>query len=187
MKKIVFFISLIIFSLEGFSQVEIDSATVKKLQGYEFGGVYKSALSLNVGGVTGIAGITYDLLIAKKMGFEIGAGYLGGGIGFTYYPFGIEREKKKFHIVLKSSFTDLPWRPQLFMHSLSFGGTWFTINKFNIAADIGPGYAHTPASFTYYNPNPSTTHQIYLNLTFKISYRFSFKLMKRRWELNNKK
>jgi len=108
MKKTILFICFIILSFQGIAQVEIDSATVRKLQGYEFGGVYRSALTFNIGGVTGIAGVTYDVLIAKKMGFEIGGGFLGGGVGFTYYPFGIKREKKKFHITLKSNFTKLP-------------------------------------------------------------------------------
>jgi hypothetical protein len=66
----------------GFSQTEIDSATVRKLNTYQFGGVYKSAVSLNVGGVTGIAGFSYDYFISDHWRFQAGSWIPGNWIWF---------------------------------------------------------------------------------------------------------
>jgi hypothetical protein len=167
-----------------FSQVEIDSAETAKLQGFQFGGLYRSAISANAGGVSGLVGITYDLLLSKHWNFEIGGGYPGAGFGFTYYPIEVERSKARFHISQRNAIVGQAFgRPTRMQYALCFGLTQFGTRKWNWGLDVGPMYEHTLDSFDFIAPENGP---IGFMFNLKAGYRFSFKAWKRARELNSK-
>lgn len=160
-----------------FSQVELDSARVNDLKNFEFGGLYRSAISANFSGVTGLVGVSYDALLSKKWSVELGGGFPGMGAGFTFYPWAVERGKERFHIAQRSVFFFAPWEPNKFQHAICFGVTFFGKKRWNWGIDLGPVYEHNTSSLNYLdNGNPNSPFNLMLN--FKAGYRFSFKAMK---------
>jgi hypothetical protein len=169
----------------GFSQTEIDSATVRKLNTYQFGGVYKSAVSLNVGGVTGIAGFSYDYFINDHWRFQAGLGFPGVGFGFDYYPWSIQRDKSRFKITHTNA---LFWGNNTgdLSHYLGLGMTKFFRQRWNLGFDVGGAYVHPHNDIQpipLYSFNSVQSWFVYPYLNVKLGYRFSFKYMKRKREL----
>ena len=179
------FIVFLVVAITSWAQTEIDSATVKKLNTYQFGGVYKSAVSVNGGGVTGFAGFTYDYLLNQHWRLEAGFGYYSVGFGFDYYPWAVQREKSRFKINLRNS---LFWPVSLnaLFHSLGFGMTHFFKNRFNLGFDIGVSYIHIYNEWEPYDfvlDDAGDGWPVYPHMNIKFGYRFSFKYMKRKKEL----
>ena len=167
---------------------EIDSATVNKLNKYHFGGVYKSAVSFNLGGVTGLAGFTYDYFMSQHWRFEAGIGYYSVGIGFDYYPWAIKREQSKFKINLRSSIFS-PLNRNIMVHSVGAGMTHFFRGKLNLGFDIGAGYAYqlSEAAPNNWIFNNIDSNPFIINLNIKLGYRFSVRAWKRKRELEGKR
>ncbi len=170
-------IFLMMLGVHSFGQVEMDSARVNDLKNFEFGGLYRSAVSANFSGVTGLIGGTYDVLLSKNWAFEVGGGFPGMGVGFTCFPWSVERGKERFHIAHRSVFFFGPWEPNKYQHALCFGITFFGQKRWNWGIDLGPVYEHSTSSFEYLdNNNPNSPFNLMLN--FKAGYRFSFKAMR---------
>ncbi|MEO9531274.1 MAG: hypothetical protein ABJG68_11880 [Crocinitomicaceae bacterium] len=178
-KLLVLFVFFICFVALG--QEEIDSTTVKELKSYEFAGVYRSSVSAHFGGVTGLIGFSYDFLLSRRWAVEVGCGYPATGFGFKFYPFKIERSKERFHIAQRSVLFAASWEgsPKI-QHGLSFGLTFFATNRWNWGIDLGPMYEHSTSSFDQIKPEKGP-----FNLMFNLraGYRFSFRYMKRKREL----
>lgn len=184
MKKFLSIIFIIAFT-HSFAQETIDSAEVKKLQSYEFSGVFRSAVSANFGGIAGIIGVSYDFFMSEHWGFEIGGGYPGAGFGFRYYPYKIERSKGKFYIAQRNViFGKSLGKETKMQYGLCFGVTHFGTNRMNYSLDLGPMYEHTVDTFDYISPENGPFNIMF---NFKVGYRFSFKYMKRKRELEAKK
>ena len=57
----------------------------------EFAGVYKSSISFELGGKSGLAGVSYDLLLSRKWRMGLGLGFPAAGADVKFYPFGVKR------------------------------------------------------------------------------------------------
>lgn len=172
---------IIIFCFGCIAHSQIDTNRVRQLQKFEFEGVYRSTLSVNIGGVAGIIGVSYDVLLSRHWQFECGLGFPAFGYGFSYYPFSVKREKKKFKVAYRSLLIAYPSTELLVYHSIGVGLTFFTRNKWNLGFDVGAAYAHTASSFDY---EPPTNLPFHISGNLKAGYRFSFRVMKRRKELD---
>jgi hypothetical protein len=180
MRRLILFLLLLSSALT-YSQTELDSAGLKDLKSYEFAGVFRSALSANFGGVSGVIGITYDVLLSEHWGFEVGGGYPGAGFGFTYCPFKVERSKGKFHISQRNLIFGRAFGDQAkVQYGLCIGITQFGTKRWNWGIDVGPMYEHTINSFDQITPENGPVSFMF---NFKAGYRFSFKYMKRKKEL----
>lgn len=171
------FIILLILGLNDWGQAQVDSSLHNDLKAFELNGLYRSAVSANFSGVTGLIGLSYDVLLSKKWAFEIGGGFPGAGAGFTWFPWPVERGKERFHIAQRSVFFFAPWEPNKFQHALCFGLTFFSEKPWNWGIDLGPVYEHSTSSLEYLGLNNPDAN-INLMLNFKAGYRFSFKAMK---------
>lgn len=175
------FLTMVLCCFEIVSHAQLDTNRVRELQKFEFEGVYRSTISVNVGGVTGIVGVSYDVLLSRHWQFECGLGFPAIGFGFSYYPFSIKREEKKFKVAYRSLLIAFPINTLLVYHSIGFGLTFFTRNKWNVGFDVGGAYVHSGTSFDYQPPSNLPFH---ISGNLKAGYRFSFRVMKRRKELD---
>ncbi|MBD3638724.1 MAG: hypothetical protein HUJ25_15330 [Crocinitomicaceae bacterium] len=179
------FLSLLTFcTVLSFAQVEVDSATTAKLQATQMGNMYRGAVSFNAGGVTGIFGVTYDYFITNHWRLESGIGYAGFGFGFDYFPWKIERQTMRFRINLRNS-VQLATFWKGINHYLGFGFTHFAVQRINFGIDAGISYIHSYSSFTpyYYSYGTNTTLPFTIFGNIKLGYRFSFRVMKRKKQL----
>lgn len=177
------FIALL-FSTGLWSQ-EIDSATVRKLNTYQFGGVYKSSISANLGGVTGFGGFTYEYLMGPHWQVEAGIGFWSLGVGFDYYPWVVKREKSRLKVSLRNSWF-YPVSANLLFHSAGIGMTHFFKERLNLAFDIGVSYIHLIdelQSYDFVLDDAKGAWPVYPHFNVKLGYRFSLKMMKRVKEL----
>lgn len=171
-----------------FSSAQIDTAEVRKLQKYEFGGVYKSSVSANFLGLGGAVGISYDYLLSPHWRLEVGTGWKGTGFGFDLFPWKVKRGQVRFRLNLRNNIYFSS--DNLVVHSFAPGLTWFARFRWNFGIDVGAGYVHTTQSIAPYDFTPDDFLSAYiLHPTFnvKVGYRFSFKMMKRRRELEKEK
>lgn len=168
------------------SAQEIDSATVRKINKYHFGGVYKSAVSLNLGGVTGFAGFTYDYFMSQHWRFEAGLGYYSTGFGFDFYPWPIKREQSRFKLNVRNSIFS-PFVDNVLLHSFGVGMTKFFTNKLNLGFDVGITYTYqvdTWQSYDWVQDDSKGAWLLYPHFNIKLGYRFSVKAWKRKRELD---
>lgn len=142
----------------------------------QFGGVYKNTISLNAGGTSGLAGVSYERLLTKNLLFDVGVGYLGGGVGFHFYPWMVQRGKIRLKLQLSSTYMAWPGASTFQSNYIGVGGTLFTTNKLNIHLDLGPSY------FYHYSvaAGKDFPDRWFLMGNFKLGYRFSFYSHKRR-------
>lgn len=166
------------------AQNEVDSATVAKLKKQEFGGIYKSSISANVGGTSGIIGGSFEHFVNPHLQFEIGAGFPACGIGINIYPWAVKRGSERFMLSYKGVYFNSPWRLPVYQHALVVGLTFFTDRKWNWTLNVGPMYVHSTNSFDFIPPEGESPISVMIN--FKWSYRFSFQAIKRNRELNKK-
>lgn len=148
---------------------------VEKPKIYEFNGVERHSISFNVGGVTGFSGFTYEYLLSPKWNIEFGGGYIGAGLGLSYYAMPVKKGKPRLNITLRSFYYNIPWQQEeLVRHCISVGLTHFTENKLTFSGDLGPAYAQDLKSIRYYDPFP-TRFPFYFTWTLKVAYRFTCK------------
>lgn len=74
----------------------IDVAEVSELQQYEFGGVYRSAVSINAGGVGGLVGVSYEALLSQRWRFEMGIGGMELDTDFNFILGKLKEEELVF-------------------------------------------------------------------------------------------
>ncbi|MCB9223485.1 MAG: hypothetical protein R2780_05040 [Crocinitomicaceae bacterium] len=175
-------ISLLI-ALNCFGQ--IDSATTEKLNTYQFGGIFKSAVSVNLGGVTGFGGITYDYFLGSHWRLEAGVGYWSAGFGFDYYPWAVKREESRFKINFRNSIF-YPISANIIFHSFGVGMTHFFKEKLNLGFDVGVSYIHDYDDwkpFDWVLDDVKSGWILYPHFNVKLGYRFSVKFLKRKKEL----
>ena len=178
---------LIVFlsvQLSVMAQTEVDSATVAKLQSQEFGGIYKSSISVNVGGTSGIIGGSFEHFVNPHLQLEVGAGFPACGIGVNIYPWKIKRGAERFMFAYKGVYLNTPWRLPIYQHAIVLGLTFFTEKKWNWTLNVGPMYVHSTDNFNFIEPEGDSPLSVMVNI--KGSYRFSFQAMKRNRELNKK-
>jgi hypothetical protein len=173
----ILFISSLCFASFTFSQVEIDSAETAKIQSFQTGGLYRSAVSANFAGVAGVIGVSYDYLLSQHWSFEVGGGFPAAGFGFTYYPWKISRSNERFHIAQRNVLFYGNWEPEIkIQYALCFGLTYFGKSRWNWGLDVGPMYEHSTTSFDHIKP---ANGPVGFMFNFKAGYRFSFKVWKR--------
>lgn len=166
------FLLLFIFLTASATFAQKGKAVSQKEKITDFQGVKRNSLVLNVGGVTGIAGFTYERLLSSQWGIEIGAGYVGAGLGASWYGMPIINGKPRLHLSLRSFYYKIPWTSEeLFRHCFSIGLTHFAENGLTFAADIGPCFAHNASSLRYFDPSPDV-FRVYITWTLKMGYRF---------------
>jgi hypothetical protein len=164
---------LLLFTLSistAFAQEDSLSREKEKIQ--DFQGIKRNSISLNIGGVTGFAGFTYEYLVSPRWNLEFGGGYIGGGIGTNFYPMQVKNGKPRLHLAFRSFYYNIPWSEELIRHCLSLGLTHFAENGLTFSADVGPCYAHDLNSFKYFDQTTSG-FPLYVTWTLKIGYRFS--------------
>jgi len=170
-------IVLILFSIPIYGQGErIDQKELNKM---EFGGVFRSAISLQGGGKVGFVGASYDLFLSPRWRFGIGAGFNTWGTDFRFFPYKIQRGKLRFNFGLRAR---LPYQNVSFnsgIFSLPIGVSFFTVRRINLELDAGPG------SFFYLNDGTSSFFAINeVIFSAKIGYRFSVYSIRRSRRLN---
>ena len=177
MKNLILFVALL-FTTLGFSQdKEKEKIHPDKIQ---FAGVYKNSISLNGGGTSGTGGISWEHLLSKHLVFDFGLGYIGGGAGFKFLPYAVQRGTSRFHVNLCYSVTILPEISHFQQFYVGVGTTWFMTRKFNFSLDIGPAY------YYHFLSSPKFFPDRWIPMgNLKIGYRFSLVAMKRRIELIN--
>ncbi|UKN02895.1 hypothetical protein K6119_05125 [Paracrocinitomix mangrovi] len=169
-------LSILFITSTSIGQVGLDSTRVNDLKKFEFGGLYRSTVSFNLGGVTGWGGLTYDVLLSNNVGFEVGGGYLGGGFGFDFYPWRVERGKTRLKINLRNFVAKSDTPDWVMKHSLGIGFARFTHYRFNWAVDAGLAYPHLLNSFSYYDPPGG--RNVFPVINFKLGFRFSYRVWK---------
>ena len=180
MKKRLTFIYLL-FGMFVYAQpitVEMDESELKKM---EYSGVFKSALSLELAGGAGYAGIAYDLFLMEKIRLGVGVGYPGVGANLKIYPFGIGRAKYIFNVGVRTQLFLPPNETSAFIYNLPLGVSFFALNRLNFDLDFGPAYTMPANSNEMLNNFPK---DLYFWGGLKIGYRFSFYNMKRVRQLN---
>ena len=166
------FILLLFFCSTSFAQEEKEKVERSKI---EFGGVYKNTVSLNIGGTSGIAGISLERMLTKNLLIDLGVGYLGGGIGFKIYPWAVKRSALRPQMSVSSTYMVWPNSSNFQSNYIGLGFTYFSIFKLNFHLDIGPSYF-----YHYANSPKEFPDRWFLMGNAKIGYRFSFYSMKRR-------
>ncbi len=180
--KSVLLIAMTFSCLFSWGQNEIDSATVADLKSTEFGGLYKSSISVNVGGTSGFIGGSFEHFVNPHLQLEIGGGFPACGIGLNVYPWKVKRASERFMIAYKGVYLNTPWRLPVYQHAIVVGLTFFTEKKWNWTFNVGPMYIHSTDNFNFIPPEGDSPMSAMLNI--KGSYRFSFEVMKRKRELN---
>ncbi|MBN4072972.1 hypothetical protein JYT74_02915 [Crocinitomix catalasitica] len=150
-----------------------EKVDVNKIQ---FGGVYKNTLSINLGGTSAAAGISFEHLISKNLMIDIGIGYVGGGIGLKIYPWAVKRGTLRSNFILSSTYYAWPKAAKFQGFYGGFGFTYFAVStKLNLHVDIGPSYFyHYPEAVIQF------PDRFFLMGNIKIGRRFSFVAMKKR-------
>jgi hypothetical protein len=182
-KNIVLCVFVIGISGGAIAQLEIDSTTVKKLNKYDFGGVYPSTISGTIGGVCEWGGVTYDLILSPQWALEVGGGIVGAGVGLNYYFKPIKRGELGWRLNYRSIYY-LGASQHVWQNSLCFGFTYFAISKINIGVDIGPSFRYGFATRSSSTPPIITELPLFFTGAIKVGYRFSFKIIQRRRELD---
>ena len=149
----------------------------------EFAGVFKSSISLELGGKSGFAGVSYDLLLSRKWRLGLGAGFLGMGADIKFHPFGVKRDKMIFNIGLRANAFLPPSGSNYMFYSIPVGITYFTVNRLNIGIDAGP-LLKKPFLVNEVLHGVGTDVN-YLWFSVKVGYRFSFYAMRRASKLKN--
>jgi hypothetical protein len=159
--------------------IEIDPDEMAKM---EFEGVFKSSISLEGGGKSGFAGISYDLLLSRKWRVGIGGGYAGAGADVKFYPWGVKRDKLIMNLGLRAN-TFLPIGGTNYMfYSAPIGLSFFTVKRINLELDAGPMIKRQFDPLE--TPIGIGSKLDYAYVSIKIGYRFSFYAMKRARNLN---
>lgn len=105
-----------------------------------FSKIGKNAISFNFLGPTPIAGVTYERLLSKNIGIELGIGFPSFGAGLKVYPGNVQTDKFMFHTGLVGSvLTD--GAGQVGVVYIPLGLSYFGERDFNFGIDVGPGYA----------------------------------------------
>lgn len=162
--------------------IDLNKEERKKM---EFAGVYKSSLSLELGGKSGYTGVSYDLLLSRKWRLGLGIGYPGVGTDLKFHPFGVKRDKLILNIGMRANAFLPPTSSNYMFYSLPIGLTYYTVNRLNLEIDAGPMFK-TPL-------NPSTPQSgfgndiNYIWFSLKIGYRFSFYAIRRARLLDKQK
>ncbi len=159
--------------------VDMSKEEQKKM---EFAGVFKSSISLEGGGKSGFAGISYDLLLSRKWRVGIGGGYSGAGADVKFYPWGVKRDKLVMNVGLRANAV-LPFDGTNYMfYSAPIGLSYFTLGRINLELDAGPLLKRqfNQSEIAYGIGNKIN----YAWVSLKIGYRFSFYAMKRARELD---
>lgn len=173
-------LTLAFFSFLGYGQeIRLEKEERRKM---EFAGVFKSSVSLELGGKSGYAGVSYDLLLTEKWRLGLGVGYPGAGLDVKCFPFSVRRDKLVFNLGLRSSVLLPQDGTNVFIHSTPIGVALFAPSRLNLELDFGPALIHSidPAQeITGTSENLS-----YFWGSIKIGYRFSFYAMKRARRLN---
>lgn len=156
---------------------EIPLDDLKKM---EFSGVYKSAISAELGGKSGFIGFSYDRLLSSHTRLGIGAGFKGVGVDFKYYPIKVQRDKWLFNVGLRTNMVNLP--SNYLFCSLPIGVSFFGASRLNFDLDVGPLYKF-PIANNSNNPDFANNWN-YVWFSLKVGYRFSFYAMRRARRLN---
>ncbi|WP_027421203.1 hypothetical protein [Crocinitomix catalasitica] len=175
------YILIFIFLSSQFINAQIVDLDEDDIARMEFSGVFKSALSIELGGGTGFAGLAFDHFLREKLRMGISVGYPATGANFKVYPFGIDRHKACWNIGWRSTAFLTANDPLFLMHNLPIGISVFGKNQINFEIDFGPAYSHALKStdvLTGFSKN------LYFWGGVKIGYRFSFYSMKRARQLN---
>ena len=176
MKGFLFLLTLISFVARGQEQ-EITPDELKKM---EFSGVFKSTISLELGGKSGYVGVSYDRLLSSHSRIGIGAGYSGVGLDFKYYPRQVQRDKWLLNIGLRANMMNVP--SNFVFCSLPVGLSFFGLSRLNFDLDLGPMYKLPIA--TDMKTSQFSENWNYVWFSAKVGYRFSYYAMKRARRLN---
>ena len=139
--------------------------------------IEKNSVSINFLGSSSIIGVTYERILSKKFIFEVGVGYVGLGLGTTYYPFKIKKSMVCPYTGIKSILIVLPGVFGAYGGYIPFGITYFSKHHYNIGLDFGPALGHwsksggkTDRYYPFVNHHDSGEIHVYGN--FKIGFRF---------------
>lgn len=158
--------------------IDVPAEDIKKM---EFEGIYKSSISLELGGKSGLVGVSYDLLLSPRWRFGVGGGYSGAGIDLKFYPGKVQRNKIIFNLGARANIFQLP--NDYVFYSLPLGLTYFSDFRMNFDFDIGPLYKQTLNDNL--SPGSFWNDWNYVWISAKVSYRFSFYAMNR-WRKTKK-
>jgi hypothetical protein len=139
--------------------------------------IERNSVSFNLLGSASLLGITYERILSDHFIFEAGVGYVGVGLGTTYYPFQIKKAAVCLYTGIKFSLLVLPEVFAAYGGYVPFGITYFSNRRYNIGIDFGPAIGHWNKSGGHpavYDPNvnynDSGNIRVYGNI--KIGLRF---------------
>lgn len=176
MKGFLFLLTLISLVARAQEQ-EITPDELKKM---EFSGVFKSTISLELGGKSGFVGVSCDRLLSSHSRIGIGVGYAGVGVDFKYFPRHVKRDKWLLNIGLRANMMNVP--SNFVFCSLPIGFSFFGLSRLNFDFDLGPMYKLPIA--TDLKTSPFSENWNYVWFSAKVGYRFSYYAMKRARRLN---
>lgn len=104
--------------------------------------IEKNSVSINFLGSASLLGVTYERILSENFIFEVGVGYVGLGLGTTYYPFHIKKSKLCPYTGIKSSLVVLPGVSGAYGAYVPVGLTYFSQHRYNIGLDFGPALGH---------------------------------------------
>ncbi len=171
-------LSLFFFPL--FAQGQEDEITPDDVRKMEFSGVFKSSISVELGGKSGFIGVSYDRLLSSHSRIGVGAGYSGVGLDFKYYPRQVQRDKWLLNIGLRANMMNV--RSNFVFCSLPIGFSFFGLSRLNFDFDLGPMYK-LPIT-TDFKTSQFSENWNYVWFSAKVGYRFSYYAMKRARRLN---
>lgn len=166
---------IIVFSQE----ISLKEDEIRKM---EFSGVFKSSISLEGFGKSGLIGVSYDVLLSKRWRWGIGGGYAGFGTAIKWYPTGVKRFKPVFNIGIRCNTFFPKNSAPLIMYSMPIGLSYFGPSRINMEFDIAPTLKRPINANEKIEGIAATTKIIWFSV--KLGYRFSFYSIKRKRQLN---
>lgn len=160
-------------------EIDLDKEERSKM---EFAGVFKSSINVELGGKTGFGGLSYDLLLSRRIRLGLGAGYPAVGAEIICFPFGIKRDQFLFKLGGRATAFFPPNETSFMMYSVPIGFSYFMARRINLEVDAGPLFKTT---FTGTAPVSGLANSInYVWFSVKLGYRFSFYSMRRARQLS---
>lgn len=139
--------------------------------------IEKHSVSGNILGSSSLFGVTYERILKENFIFEVGVGYVGFGLGVTYYPFKIRKSMIRPYTGMKFSLLVLPEVFGAYGGYIPFGATYFSKHRFNIGLDFGPALGHWfrgggRLDFEGPNINYNDSGEINVYGNLKVGFRF---------------
>lgn len=160
-------------------EIELDKKERSKM---EFAGVFKSSINVELGGKTGFGGLSYDLLLSRRIRLGLGIGYPAAGVEIMCFPFGVKRDQLLFKLGGRATAFFPPNETGFMLYSVPVGFSYFMARRINLEVDAGPLFKTT---FTGAAPVAGLANSLnYVWFSVKLGYRFSFYSMRRARQLN---